>query len=260
VTPIDLAHAATELAFVPLDRLPEGPALLVVSVASGALALLAVKRTTDQRRLAAARDQLTSGVLEMRIYLDSPRRVLRAQWRVVQWTARYVAAALPAVLVLALPFTLLFVHLMVRHEVAPVPVGQDVLLKVEAEGDTLVLRTPPGVEHTASFTSVSGTFYARLRPTEPGRHLLELRVGDRSETKLLVAGDGRGASSPERRSGLATLWGVGVERGLTGGITRISIEHPAAHRSWFGMPWWLVWLVVSTGTALVLRRPMKVVI
>ena len=46
------------------------------------------------------------------------------------------------------------------------------------------------------------------------------------------------------------------------GIAAIAVEHPPAPQSWLGlpMPWWVYWLIVSTVFALLLRRPMGVVL
>ncbi len=249
-----------ELLLFPVDGLPEGVALAIVSVVTGVLALYVVKWTTDQARLAQARDQLASALLEVRLFLDSPRRVWKAQGRVVAWTARYMVRATPALLVMIVPFTLLFLHLYVRHELAPLPVGEDVLVKLEGDIDDLALTTPPGVEQTAPlFRGVASAWYARVRPTTPGRHTLRFEVGGGVETKLLVVGDGR-VVSPETRAGLAGLWALTGERARPSLVRRISVEHPAARRSWLGMPWWLVWLLASTAAALGLRRPLGVVI
>ena len=264
---IDLLRAGIELLVAPLDALPEWAALTVVSVVSGVFALLVVKGTTDQVRVAAARDQLLAAVLEMRIFLDSPKKVFRAQGRVVRWTARYVAVTLPALVLLAVPLTLVFLHLAARHEVAPIPVGEQVLVTVELSDATAVpdcaLGVPAGVEQTAPLFRSPGACRARVKAVTAGRHVLDFEVGEHRVTKLLVSGDlptlGRG-TSPERRGGIAALWALGVERALNGEIQRVSIDHPAAERPWLGMPWWLGWLLVSTGAALLLKGPFGVVI
>lgn len=256
----DLLRGLGELLLGPLDRLPELASLLVVSLVSGVLALYVVKWTTDQSALGRARDQLASAVLEVRLFLDSPRRVWRAQGRVVAWTGRYMARAMPALLLMIIPFTLAFMHLLVRHEVAPLPVGEDALVKVEGTTADVSLEVPDGVVATAPmFRGKGPTWYARVRPERAGRHELAFRVGGDVVTKLLVVGTGR-VSSPERRGGVAGLWALGTEDAAPVSVTRISVEHPPADRTWLGMPWWMVWLVASTGFALALRRPLGVVI
>jgi hypothetical protein len=260
---IDLVRGGAELLLVPLDRMPEGVALAVVSILSGVIALYVVKWTTDQRALQAARDQLAASLLEVRLFLDSPRRVFRAQLRVTAWTGRYMARAMPALLLMVVPFTLAFMHLFVRHEVAPLPIGEDVLVQVELDaGSTaeVTLTTPAGVVQTAPlFVAAGPIVYARVRASEAGRHELAFTVGGEPMTKLLVAGEGR-VTSPERRSGLAGLWALGTEGATSAPVSRVFIEHPPALREWLGMPWWLFWLVVSTVAALVLRKPLGVVI
>ena len=257
---IDLLRALGELLMRPLDRMPEGAALLVVSVVSGVVALYVVKWTTNQKKLSAARDQLTSAVLEIRLYLDSPRRVWKAQGRVAAWTGKYIVRALPALLLLVVPFTLVFMHMYVRHEVAPVSVGEDVLVKLEADAEAVTAAMPAGVEQTAPVFRGSGsTYYLRVRPSVAGRHEIVFDIDGVPVTKLVVAGAGR-VSSPERGGGIHALWALGVEGGAPRTVARISVAHPSADRSWLGMPWWAFWLVVSTVAAFALRRPLGVVI
>ncbi len=257
---IGLLRGGMELLFAPLDHLPEGLALAIVSVITGVFALLVVRATTDQRALAVARDQLASAVLEIRLYLDSPRRVWKAQGRVAVWTARYVARAAPALLVMIVPFTLVFMHMYVRHEVAPLPVGEDVVVRIETTSEDLRVTSARDLELTAPvFHSPGVGWYARVRPRTAGEHDLSIEIAGQVVVKRLHVGEGR-LTSPERRSGLAALWALSSEGPVPGIVRGIFVEHPPARRSWLGMPWWLGWVLASTAAAWLLRKPLKVVI
>ena len=62
-------------------------------------------------RIRHARAQMASAIFEMRLYLDHPVQLLRAQGRLVGWSVLYVAFLLPSMVVLAVPLGLLFVPL-----------------------------------------------------------------------------------------------------------------------------------------------------
>jgi hypothetical protein len=66
-----------EYLLVPFDAMPRFWALTVLSVASGVLMLWVVGKTTPQRRVEIARARMASAIYEMRLFLDSPGRILR---------------------------------------------------------------------------------------------------------------------------------------------------------------------------------------
>jgi hypothetical protein len=143
VVVVDLAHSATELLLAPLDRLPAWLELLVVSVLTGVIALLAVKYTTDQKKLERARDLMTSTIYEMRLFMDSPRRVLAAQRRLLLHSFGYVGRTLPALALLMLPLTLLFLHLELRFSYRAAPPRALVQVEVEEGASAADVRIDP---------------------------------------------------------------------------------------------------------------------
>ncbi len=262
---VDLAHSATELLLAPLDRLPAWLELLVVSAATAVIALWVVKRTTDQRKLERARDLMTSTIYEMRLFMDSPRRVFSAQRRLVWYSARYTGRTLPALLVLAAPLSLLFLHLELRFSYRPA--AQQALVEVEvaegvAAGDVRLTLDGEGTVLGPVVDRNANVAWFRVDLAQPANTAFQVTLGEAHTDKLLIAAPGAQRISVERRQGWASSIAAGYEHGLSSELpfTRIAIDHEREERSVLWMPWWVTWMVMSIGVALPLRRPMGVVV
>jgi hypothetical protein len=254
----------------PLDWVSPLVGLTLFSIASGALMLWVVGKTTPQRWLRRSRDQMIASVYEVRLYLDSPRRMLAAQGRLLVFSMAYTACLLPAFVALGPPLLLLYAPLELRYGVAPLATGEPALVKVTlapgAPGEALRAEAATaGLRVTAPPVLVEDErrAYLRLAVDQPGDHRLTLRLHDRTWDKQVSAG-ADALPSPERASGLAALISLGTEPPLDAedGIEGIEIAHEARVGSWLGldMPWWLYWLGVATIAALALRRPLGVVL
>lgn len=262
-----LAHASrwiVEAVLRPLDALAPWASLAIVAVLTAAIMLTVVRWVSPQRQISRARARMAAAVLEMRIYLDQPRRMLAAQGRLIAWTAAYLACLLPALVVLALPLGALYLQLEIRHGLAPLPVPSTAIVRIAladgvAPGD-VVLEPAGAVAITARVRAPDEpAVYARVAIRAPGTHALTVRVGDEVARKQLVADVDADRVAPERRAGLAALWAVGDEPPLDGDAIRaITLAHPA-RASTLPVRWWLYWLGLATVVALLLRRRFGVV-
>lgn len=262
-------RALAGLVVTPFAWLPATLGLGAFAVASGAGMLWVLGKTTDQRRLERARDRMVSAVYEVRLFLDTPGRVLRAQLRLLGASAVYVGFMLPALLVLAPPLLLLVPQLELRFGLGPLRAGEDALVRLDlaegTEGPSVTVVETPGVRPTAPLLHVEDerALYLRVRIDEPGTRSLRVRVGGHDVEKLLVAGPTTRSVSAERSSGLRDALALGTEPSLAAqdGLTRIRVQHPAPPGRFLGarMPWWLYWLAITMLTALALRRRMGVV-
>lgn len=256
-------HAVLELPFKLLDLLPPWLSLTLVSVASGAAILWVVGKLTDQRRLERARDRMGAHIYEMRIYLDSPVRILKAQVAFIRSSLEYIGVTLPSLLVVAAPLGLLLLHLEPRFDRSPISVGQDAVMMVRLSEPPVranfSVKAGPGVRLTAAPLFAGDRVYLRVRPEEPGVHQIEVKTPEQTVVKTIASG-GRGPASPERTTGLNALFGHGIEPPLpsSGKLREIRLFHPVSGYHLLGLPWWLYFLLVATGAAMLLRGPMKV--
>ena len=231
---------------------------------TGGVALWVIKVTTNQERLVRARHQMAAAIYEMRLFLDEPKRIARAQLRLVRASFSYTGRTLPGLFILSIPFGMVFLHLELRHGFAPHTEGSIVLLGVQLFEPAMASKV--SVEPASSGLDVElgpvlaereGRVYYRLRVKAAGRHLVLIHVGEASFDKLVVAYP-EGPVSLERVAGLAHAWAASIEPALPsdGPIRRIWVSQPSEDDSWLAMPWWAVWFVGSAVSALLLRRPL----
>ena len=181
-----LASVLKQLAEVllwPFDMMPRRLGLVMFSVVTGLLLLLLVGKITPQNRLKHAREQMSSAIYELRLFLDSPRRIFMAQARLVLWSLNYLAFLLPAFVVLLPVLALLYGPLEVRYGLQPLRADQTVLVRVELKepmpaaeqatvdgGENVRLAAPPVlvVDEPA--------LYLRLGVAETGQHRIRIQA------------------------------------------------------------------------------------
>lgn len=265
----DAIHALVELVLAPFDWMPAAWGLTLVSVLTGAMALWIVGKTTRQRTLERTRDRMAACIYEIRLFLDSPRRVASAQWALLVTSAKYVVILLPALVAMALPLGVLYLHLEPRHGVAPAQAGEPVVVAVDVADGVDGYGVGPagdqdGVTVTAPplFDEAARRVYLRVEIADPGTHTLRVRAGEHTVEKRIDADPDARIVSLERRSGVAALWAIGDEPALPGdaGIERIGVAYEDARGNWLwlSLPWWLFWIGLATVAAFALRRPMGV--
>ena len=254
----------------PFDLLPPRLALVAFSAVSGVLMLLVVGRFTPQERLKHAREQMTSAIYELRLFLDSPRRIFVAQARLVLWSLNYLAYLLPAFLLLLPVLALLYPPLEVRYGLAPLKPDQTVLMRIDLRnpapsaeeatisGDDKVRLAAPPV-----LVADERALYLRLTVAAAGDHDIRIQAPGWALDKRISAGARPEARvSAQRRAGLAHLLAIGNEPPLPGDgpVAGVFITHASRSQSLLGldMPWWVVWLLVGTVVALLFKRRLGV--
>jgi hypothetical protein len=264
-----IVHAvrwAVEAALRPLDALPAAVSLSATAALTALAMLVVVKHVSPQALIARARDRMAACIYEIRLFLDAPGRVLRAQGRLLGWTVVYMAALLPAALVLTPPLGLLYLHLETRHGLVPLPAPSTVVLRVELapgrEREPLAIRGDDAIRVTAPLVRAPDehAVYARLAIAAPGTHRVTVTAGAERVAKRLDAGPSA-AVAPERAGGWRHLVSLGDEPPPDGDAIRsISVRHPASEAGLLGLavPWWLYWLGSATVLALLLRRRLGV--
>jgi hypothetical protein len=250
----------------PLDRLHAELAIVIMGAATGLFLLVLVKWCSPQTLVARARSRMAACIYEMRLFLDSPRRVLAAQARLIAWSAVYLVGLLPPLLVSAPLLAIAYLEMEVRYGLAPVEVGRPLVVRYGladgVDGHALQLRAEGAAEITAPVLHAAdeAARYVRVRVREPGHHRLVATRGRERWEKRIDAAETSAGVSAERSSGAATWWALGNEPPLEGDVESIALAHPARTRAWFGMPipWWVCWLGVATVVALGLRRRLGV--
>jgi hypothetical protein len=258
---------AVETLLWPFDQLPATWGLLAIALVTGVLMVIVVGKVTPQARIRRTRSRIAASIYEIRLFLDSPRRVLAAQGRLLGGAIMYTVYLGPAFILLTLPLGLLYLHLEARYGLAPVAVGDPVVVAVDLDDSFDGYRVQPGelpdglrVTAPPLVDAERHEVFLRVELDRPGSYALPIRAGDAVVDKRISTE--AGLLTPERRRGASVLWSLGLEEPLPDDapVRAIRVDYRPADETWIGlsMPWWLFWLIASTIGALAVRKPLGV--
>jgi hypothetical protein len=245
-----------------------GWSLAAVSVACGLAITLVFSRVTNLEALRKARKQIYAHLLEIRLYSAEPRLVWRAQVSLVRANLRLLAALAMPVLILTPPMAWLWLQFESIYGLAPLPVGQAAIVTAQmrvpvAEDRKPALEAPReiAVETLPVRSFVDRQVSWRLRPNEPVSGALQLSFNGHRFEKAVDAGT-RGVYLLERKSGsrLEQLLRPGEGRLPAGDVEWIELHYPAIDVTIAGLslPWAAWFLIISTASALVFARWLRV--
>jgi uncharacterized membrane protein (DUF106 family) len=257
-----------DLVLYPLLGLPPLLSLLVVSVLTAAAMLPVIARTSDQKRLAETKRRIHAALLEIRLFNDDPRAVLRSLGDAFRLNVRYLRLSLVPLLWMALPLTLVVTHLQSIYGYSGLEPGVPALVKMDwrmAQGATsgsphVELQAPDAVhvETGAVQLASSNEVLWRVVPATPGDYLLTIRAGGATESKTLHASGGPARRSPLRSSNVLDQLLYPSEPPLAppSPIARIAVTYPDAGIAVFGwnVHWLVVYLVLTMAAAFVIAR------
>jgi hypothetical protein len=233
-----------DLLLGPLDRWSPVAGLWAASVVSGVVLLFIFRWTSNAQAIRAARR--------------------RAQARFLAAIGRYLAQMLVPLAALALPFSLLAAHLDARYGSRALAVGERAVVEVlgaTAVIDDASLEPSEGLAVEAGPVRIPARGEAswRILAKAPGRQSVALVVGERRiDKEVSVSTVARGAAPRRMCAGLASFFLAPAEPAIGEGcaVRRIEVRYPSLEIDAFGwkMPWIVVFLLVSSAVALLLRR------
>jgi hypothetical protein len=275
VTPVNvLMGGLFDALLFPFRRLPPMVGLCVVSLVTAAGIMLVFRAASDQRRLAEVKRRMAATLFEIRLFNDDLPAVFRAQGELLRHNLTYLRLSLAPMLWMIVPIALVVAQLDTRFGYAGVRPGETVLVKVALrEGapappsEAMRLDAPSQVRVLTApvFFPASNEIVWRVRPDAAGEYELTARVGGESVTKTFDATDAVVRRSPARVApGLVRQLMNPAERPIpeSAGVTAITVPYARRAIRVFGwdLDWLVVFFVVSTVFALLLKRPLRVTI
>ncbi len=244
--------------------------IVLISLLTALLALVIFRYLSPQRSIRAMKDRIISHLLEVWLYRDDPRVVLRAQMRLLIDNLRYLACALLPLACMIVPMAVLLVQADLRYGHRSLHVGERAIVTVRLSPgsgslDQLSLSAPGGVapDSPALRLPAEGEIAWRLRALSPGVHRLRIAVRGREFTKEVVV-EKPGARLSARRvaPGLWQQFLNPPEPPLPadGGISWIEVSYPASHLRLlrWRLHWVWPWLVLSMAFGYALKGPLRV--
>ena len=267
---IALATTADTL-LAPLLNLPAVVSLLLTSLLTAALIVAVVAATTDQARVRHTKRRIYAALLEIRLFNDDPRAVLRSIRDALRENLAYLRISMVPLVLLSVPLLLLVTHLNAFYGYTGLVAGSSGLLKVEAAtaptlaGVELSLDVPEGILVETGPVRLAGEpeVLWRITPMVTGDFILRVRVGQQTIAKTVHVSDGPSRRSPVRVSpGIVRQLSHPSEPPLETGelVSAISITYDEATVDVLGarVHWTTVFLVLTLGWAMALARVLRV--
>lgn len=240
-----------------------GLALATVSLLCGAAMIAILKATSDQARIRRTRQRFQAHILEIRLYADDPRQIVKALGAALSDNLVHARLLLVPLLLAGVLVAVAFVQLDARFGRSPLRVHDAAMVTVtyragiDVMRDDLTLTTDDGARVDAASVRVPSRREVnwRVRVTRAGAPRVALGVGDAAYRFALAASPGTGVVGGARsRSPFDPLVHPGLPA-LPGNvpIDQVAIRYPTAEHEWFGWraPWLLAFVVGSLAGALV---------
>jgi hypothetical protein len=227
--------------------------------------LYILSRLSDQQAISAMKRRIHAHLYELRLFVDEPALVWKAQIALLRDNLRYVALMLVPAIVLTIPLIPLFYALDGFYGSPPLRPGVSTVLTVQLKRDlpqdhsVVRLDAPAGVlvESPPVRVFAADQISWRIRPLQPLTADLRIAVGHEEAEKSIVAGTGPRYVSSRRVSSVPELLRHPGESQLrTEWIEWIEVDVPDAEIKLLGLRLhWIVWLlIISMITGLALRR------
>jgi uncharacterized membrane protein (DUF106 family) len=266
-----LMSRTLDVLLAPFRHLPPIAGLTVVSLVTAVAIMLVFRATSHQQKLVDVKRRIAAALFEIRLFNDDLGAVFRAQAELLRHNATYLRLSLVPMLWMFVPIAILVAHLEFRYGYTGLTPGEPVLFKVTlrdgASGSGAVLEAPPAIRvlTPAAWFPASKEVAWRIEAATPGEYELTARIGAERFTKSLEVGDGVVRRSPERVA--AGFWAELTnpsEPPIPEGAAVTSISVRYAKRDIRVLGWDLNWLVVffvlSTVFALLLKKPLRVTV
>jgi hypothetical protein len=209
---MDAVNAAMKRLFdalwAPFAAAPLWVGLLVLGIAFGVLALLAMKYTTNPKRVSHYKDRYQGHILAIKLFRDSFTVVISSLAKTLAWIGAYLTEQFKPMIVMLVPFMLLFAQMVVRLSYRPLDVGTAAIVTIDLASGTpanevdVKLELPPGLVQAGLAVREPSRqrVVVPIKATLPGAHVLKLTCGGETVEKTIHAGDlaGPPAVSPIR--------------------------------------------------------------
>jgi hypothetical protein len=259
-----------DLLLAPFASAGPWPGMLAISLVTALVALLVFRYASSQRGIRAAKAHIISHLLEVVLYRDELRVVLRAQAAIARDNLRYLAHALAPLACMILPVGILLVQTDLRYGHRPLRVGERAIVTVKllpgaGAVDDVLMSAPTGLEVETPALRLPQIREVdwRVRAVAPGAYDLHFTLAGESFTKRVVVGEPVVRVPVLRVRG--GVWQQFMHPGesplsTTAPVEQIAVGYPSAELVLLGrrLHWVWPWLVLSLAFGYALKGPLRV--
>lgn len=241
------------LMYYPFQALPPFWSLTVISLITGILMLWIFGKISNQDAIKKIKSKIGANLIAVRLFKEDLWVFFLIQGRILRDTLVYMKYSLMPMLVMLVPVVLIIIQLHQHYAYRPLAVGEQTLIKVKViDDDPLKCPDAAAIEPSTGFTVETQGIRIpsereitwRIRAEENGRHLIQVKIGDRTATKELRVGNEPGLVNSLRTGTdvLALLLYPGeAPIDPSTGIQSIEIVYPPQKIAVLG--WEINWLV-----------------
>ena len=264
-----IIHKIINLIFYPLKYTSPALGLLFTSLLTALLILTIFRLTSNQKKIKWAKDKVKAYILEIRLYRDQPRVILKALGNILLFNSMYLRYVLVPFLFIFIPVIFIIINLNFRYQHSGLLPEKTFLIKIflnkTADPHAISIDQTENfkIDPEALFIPTHDEINYKLLPLKSGRHDIIITLNHLKISKTLFVGDKPTLISPARVD--LNFWEVmsnPIESPLPKGspIKRIEVIYPLRENSFLGIRihWLLSFFVLSLLFALILKIPMKV--
>jgi hypothetical protein len=225
--------------------LPAEWQMIVLAVPGALFALAVYKMISNQTAIRDAKDKIIAYLLELRLFRDDLRVLLRAQGGVFASIGRYVGHSLLPMLVMLPVFLLVLIQIESRFAFRGLSPNEQALVTVSVKSQQPVSHLPvslaaaDGLQVTtpALRADASGEIYWRVRALTAGTHDLKLNVSGELANRIVNAeGAGGAMTMAYRASDMRTLLYPSVAPlPADGPVDSLAVDYPRARGEFAGL-------------------------
>lgn len=200
----------------PLQGLSTTWQVILLGLPTAVLALLVYRYASNQAAILAAKEKIAAYLLELRLYPDDLRLILRAQGQVFRHVLKYMGHALLPMTVMIVPLTLIIIQVETRYAFRGLKPGESAILSsvmLDGNWPATALKTalalPVGLFQETPVLRINSTHevHWRLRAEQYGEYRVKIILGEKHFDRRVLVGQSNGKISPSvyRANDIRTL-------------------------------------------------------
>ena len=252
-TIMHLVTKVFDVLLAPFSSLSPLVGLTWISLLTGVGMLMVYRYISNQDRIKETKNRIKAHFLEVRLFKDNMRVMLKAQKNILLYNFRYMGLAVKPMLFMLPPIILILIQLEVRYARRPLHVGESAIVSVKMESDPMKgpemqLVVPSGItiETPPLRVPEGGEINWRIKANQAGRFSIGIKSADSNSevsktvhvTRSVVALAGNVG-----RSSLSEAIVQPVEKPIISSvpIESVRLQYPNAEMKLWG--WNIHWLV-----------------
>jgi uncharacterized membrane protein (DUF106 family) len=261
-----LTNAFGRFFLAPIAVLPGWLSNTIISAVTGLLLLVIFKYTSNQRAIGKIKDDIKAHMLALKLFKDSISVTLHAETRIFRGAFLLLFHAIPPMLVMIIPISLLLAQMSLWYQSRPLLPGEVAVMTVKLNGNVGGHWPTVNIESTSVAEVTVGpvrVFSRReicweIKALENGNRCITLRVDRHQIEKELVIGDGfmRVSSTRPAWNWANILMHPAEEPFAPDSVVQsVTIDYPKRLSKTSGADWWLIYFFIASMVFALISRP-----